>query len=435
MDKAILSIRNILYTILFVTTVACIFANFSGCSDASDKTTITYLQILGGKDRDKIVNEMIRQFEAENSDLQVELQSVPWDQAHEKLVTMVATGNVPDVVEMADAWIGEFAAMDALENLEPYLETWPHINEINEVAWKAGRIYNDTFYAFPYGYYVKALFYRQDWFVEKGLTPPETTADFVRVARAFTDPANQRYGYSLRGGRGCFDMVTYFMFVFNGSKDYFDASGQSTFDQPGAIRGLQFFADLYRKHKIAPPDAINYGYNELVSAFFSGVTAMYINDPETIKTQLSHLGEGKFATAPLPVGPDGHRFSKLGFGSYCILKASPRKDAAWRFIAFMNSPEMSTYWAKNNYLVPLTKSGERDPYFQQEIFRPFFEQIADPETVFFPPYDLPEYSAFFESAHIELQKLLLGEATAEEVARKWANKMTAAKARQLAKSE
>lgn len=419
----------------FTTFILPILIAFSGCSDSSDKTTLTYLQILGGKDRDKIVREMTRKFEQENPDLKVELQSVPWDQAHEKLATMVATGNVPDVVEMADAWIGEFAAMGALEDLEPYLAKWPHKDEIKEVAWRAGRIYNNTFYAFPYGYYVKALFYRKDWFEQKSLAPPETMDEFLRVARAFTEPDKQRYGYSLRGGRGCFDMVTYFMFVFNGSDAYFDEHGKSTFDQPGAIRGLQFFADLYKKHKISPPDAISYGYNELVSAFYSGVTAMYINDPETIKTQLSHLGEGKFATALLPAGPNGRRFTKLGFGSYCILKASPRKDAAWRFIAFMNSPEMSTFWAKNNYLIPLTKSGENDPYFKQEIFKPFFEQIVDPETVFFPPYDMPEYSSFFESAHVDLQKLLLGETSPEETAKKWASTMTAAKARQLAKAE
>ena len=425
-----MQIFRFIFKILLITFALSLFV---GCGETSNKTRVTFLQVLGGKDRDKILQEMIRQFEQANPDIVVELQSVPWDQAHEKLVTMVATGSVPDVVEMADAWIGEFAAMGALESLEPHLAQWPYREAIKDVTWRAGRVYDNTFYAFPYGFYVKALFYRKDWFADKNLTPPATTDEFVHIAQAFTEPAKPRYGYSLRGGRGCFDMATYFMFVFNGSSAYFDEQERSTFDQPGAISGLQFFADLYKKHHVAPPDAINYGYNELVSAFYSGVTAMYINDPETIKTQLSHLGEGKFGTAALPVGPSGRRFIKLGYGSYSILRASENKEAAWRLIAFMNSPEMSTYWAKNNYMVPLTKTGEQDPYFQQEIFKPFFAQIAVPEDVYFPPYELPEYSAFFEAAHIDFQRLLLGEATAEQVAKKWAAELTAAKMRQNAK--
>ena len=116
-----MQIFRFIFKILLITFAPSLFV---GCGETSNKTRVTFLQVLGGKDRDKILQEMIRQFEQANPDIVVELQSVPWDQAHEKLVTMVATGSVPDVVEMADAWIGEFAAMGALESLEPHLAQW-----------------------------------------------------------------------------------------------------------------------------------------------------------------------------------------------------------------------------------------------------------------------------------------------------------------------
>ena len=91
-----------------------IFVLAAGCGEPDSRTKITFLQILGGKDRDKIVDSMIARFEAAHPDIDIIPQSVPWNQSHEKIVTMIATDNVPDVIEIADAWIGEFGNMGAL---------------------------------------------------------------------------------------------------------------------------------------------------------------------------------------------------------------------------------------------------------------------------------------------------------------------------------
>ncbi len=63
---------------------------------------------------------MIAKFEEANPGVTVEITSLPWGQAFEKLATMVRAAQIPDVVEMPDRWLSLYANNDQLVDLEPY---------------------------------------------------------------------------------------------------------------------------------------------------------------------------------------------------------------------------------------------------------------------------------------------------------------------------
>ena len=88
-------------------------------------------------------------------------------------------------------------------------------------------------------------------------------------------------GYCLRGSKGGFGGWFMSMAAMNGTGDYFDDKGNSTFNQPGAIKGVQFLVDLY-KNGYAPKDAVNWGFNEIVAGFYSGSCAMLDQDPDAL---------------------------------------------------------------------------------------------------------------------------------------------------------
>ena len=46
------------------------------------------------------------------------------------------------------------------------------------------------------------MYYRKDWFAEKGIAPPTTYQEFLDAAIKVTDPTKNRYGLSMRGGAG-----------------------------------------------------------------------------------------------------------------------------------------------------------------------------------------------------------------------------------------
>jgi multiple sugar transport system substrate-binding protein len=67
------------------------------------------------------VRKLLDQFEEAKPDVSVELTSLPWGQAFEKLATMVQGGQIPDVVEMPDRWMALYANNKQLVDLGPYM--------------------------------------------------------------------------------------------------------------------------------------------------------------------------------------------------------------------------------------------------------------------------------------------------------------------------
>ena len=66
----------------------------------------------------EVVKELVPEFERKNPDIRVVVQQIPWTAAHEKLVTGFVGGSPPDLAQLGNTWIPEFAAIGALEPLE-----------------------------------------------------------------------------------------------------------------------------------------------------------------------------------------------------------------------------------------------------------------------------------------------------------------------------
>ncbi|WP_159712867.1 extracellular solute-binding protein, partial [Geminicoccus flavidas] len=72
-------------------------------------TTLRLTEVITSPQRTEHLKAMIAKFEAANPGVTVEVTSLPWGQAFEKLATMVQGGNIPDVVEMPDRWLALYA--------------------------------------------------------------------------------------------------------------------------------------------------------------------------------------------------------------------------------------------------------------------------------------------------------------------------------------
>ena len=66
----------------------------------------------------EVVDELVAEFEREHPDIRVEVQQLPWTAAHEKLLTAFAGETLPDLCQLGNTWVPEFAALDALEPLD-----------------------------------------------------------------------------------------------------------------------------------------------------------------------------------------------------------------------------------------------------------------------------------------------------------------------------
>ncbi|MBX6323952.1 MAG: sugar ABC transporter substrate-binding protein [Rhodospirillaceae bacterium] len=407
-----------------------------GRAPAYAETRLQLVEVITSPERTELLKKLVAGYEQENPGVKVDIVSLSWGEAFEKLVTMVQGGQVPDVVEMPERWLSLYASKGQLESLEPWLAKWEETGQLTDRTLQFGRRVNDTAYMIPYGFYIRALFYNKKLFQQAGIAaPPATMDEFMEDAKKVSAIPG-KYGYCLRGSKGGFTGWYMFMAAVNGKGDWFNDDGTSTFNEPGAVKGLQFLLDIYQKG-YAPKDSVNWGFNEIVAGFYSGTCAMLDQDPDALIAIAQRMDKGDFAVAPMPLGPSGKAFPTIGYAGWSMFAASQHKEEAWKLIAHLSNAKSNLEWAKFVGVIPTHKGAETDPHFTGESYAGWFTELNDPKYDLTPyPVHLEKLGYFFDVLSVQTaQKALLGQSTAQQLGDEWAKYLTDAQKEYLAKQK
>lgn len=388
-------------------------------------TKLQLVEVITSPERTEVLKKQVTAFEQANPGTTVDIVSLPWGQAFEKLLTMVQGGNRPDVVEMPERWLSLYATRGELESLEPYLAKWPETAQLSDRTLQFGRAVNKTAYMIPYGFYIRGLFYNKKLFAQAGIDGPPVTMDDFMADAAKISKIDGKYGYCLRGAKGGFSGWQMFMAAENGTGDWFRPDGASTFNEPNAVKGLQFEADIYQKG-YAPKDSVNWGFNEIVAGFYSGTCAMLDQDPDALIAVAQRMDKADFAVAPMPVGPSGRAYPTIGYAGWAMFHASADKEASWKLLSWLSDAQNNLDWAKFVGVIPTHKGAERDPAFTGDNFAGWFTELNDPKYELTPvPVHLEKLGYFFDVMAVPTaQEMLLGKRKPQEVADQWAKFLT-----------
>ncbi len=394
-------------------------------SSALAETKLKLVEVITSPERTEVLQQLVDEYEAANEGVTVEIVSLPWGQAFEKFATMVAGGDVPDVVEMPDRWLALYAGAGKLANLEDHIANWEYGATLTQKTLDMGRYAGGTAYTIPYGFYLRAMFYNKKLLAEAGVDgPPATMADFMEASRKVSE-LEGKYGYCLRGGPGGLNGWVMMAATMNGSNEFFTEDGQSRLNEPGSVEGIQFLIDMYQKG-YAPKDSVNWGFNEIVAGFYSGTCAFLDQDPDALIAVAERMSADDFAVAPMPVGPAGKAFPTIGYAGWSVFNTTEHEDDAWNLVAHLSSPEANKIWAQRVGVIPIHEGADQDPYFQTEQFKGWFEELNGEAYVptIMPTY-LEGFGYFADSIALESsQEALLGQRTAQDVADEWAEYLT-----------
>jgi multiple sugar transport system substrate-binding protein len=396
-------------------------------------TTLKLVEVITSPERTETLKGIVKTFEDANPGTKVEIISLPWNQAFEKFATMVSAGETPDVVEMPDTWLALYANNGALESLEPYLAKWEYTSGLTARALEMGRTVKNTAYMLPYGFYLRAMFYNKKLLSEAGVAEPPKTLDEFKTAAEKVSKLPGKSGYCLRGGPGGLNGWVMFGATMAGDNTFFKQDGTSTFADEGWVKGISYLIDLY-KSGLAPKDSVNWGFNEIVGGFYSGTCAFLDQDPDALISIAERMKPEDYGVAPFPKGPAGKAFPTIGYGGWSMFANSEHKDLAWNLIATLEAPEGNIAWNKRIGALPIHTAAEKDPFYAGDQFKGWFQELADPDvTPTVMPTHLEEFAFFKDSLVINTsQKALLGEITPEDLAKQWADYMTAAQQKFLA---
>src|SRR6185369_5770466 len=114
-------------------------------------------------------------FRARHPGVNVRIQQLPWTAAHEKLLTAYAGDTLPDLCQLGNTWIPEFAALHALEPLTERVAASKVIdtNDYFAAILDSNRV-DGTLFGVPWYVDTRLLFYRRDLLQKAGFDHPPT---------------------------------------------------------------------------------------------------------------------------------------------------------------------------------------------------------------------------------------------------------------------
>ena len=348
-------------------------------AESGEAVTITLVESLTSPERTAVLREIADKYQAEHSNITIDIISPPLENADAKITQMLMNGSGADIVEVRDSTVTQYATNEWIADLQKYIDAWDEKGTLTESADEVIHYLKGGAYLIPYGFYQRGLFYRADWFEEKGLDQPETWQDIYDAGLAITDPANSRFGYSFRGGPSGYQYADTIYWSWIGTDKvadpnaaYFlkDGDGATIFTLPEVKEALHFYKDLFKN--TCPTDSIAWGFSEMVQGFVGGTTAMLIQDP----------------------------------------------DETADFLLYLSNSENNTYFAKNYSTIPIhNNAAEKDPYFSEGRFAMYMDMAKEPDVYRHAAY--PQMYEAFATYKTEVdtmyQKYLTDEITDDEL--------------------
>jgi multiple sugar transport system substrate-binding protein len=310
--------------------------SLTGCGASRDDGVRLRMWAMGREG--EVVGELVRDFEAQNPGIRVDVQQIPWSAAHEKLLTAHVGRSTPDVAQLGNTWVPEFAALRAIEPLSEWIAS---SNAVRDTAFFPGIWDTNVIDGVPYGipWYVdtRALFYRRDLLARAGYSEmPKTWAEWRRAMQAIKRLDPSHYAIFLPTN----EYSPWIIFgIQAGSPLLRDHDSRGAFAEAAYRRATDFYLGLFRDG-LAPavPGA---SIANVHQEFARGTFAMYITGPWQLGEFANRLPpelQSAWDVAPLP-GPDGPGASLAGGSSLVLFKRSPHKAEAWKLIEFLSQPE------------------------------------------------------------------------------------------------
>lgn len=176
-----------------------------GDSGGDDGTTTILYGWWGSPEKDEAIFASIDAFNATNPDIVVEGESTPWAGYWDKLATMSAGGDAPDVIHMSERYILEYGERGALLDLRSV--DGLDLGGLDETVVALGESGDETLYAVPAGLNTFVLGANVDVFDQAGVEVPDdgtwTWEDYYEASNALAEAGfiGTGYGYGVESFR------------------------------------------------------------------------------------------------------------------------------------------------------------------------------------------------------------------------------------------
>ena len=348
-------------------------------SCTKEENNITTIKFWAMGSEAEFVTKLVPEFEKRNPGIKVDVQQIPWTAAQEKLITAFASDNTPDICQLGNTWVPQFASLNAIIKLDDFIGNSMNIKKENyfEGIWETNVI-DSAVYGIPWYIDTRLIFYRTDVFKRAGYDqPPKSWNELYNLCKRIKAlyPGEDKYAIYLPTN----EWAPFIIFGLQNNAELLkDNNSRGNFNSKEFKKAFEFLVKFH-KEKLAPLgiSQVTNVYQAFADEYFS----IYISGPWNInefKKRMTGDLADKWSTAPMPskTEEDYPGVSLAGGSSLVVFEKSEHKEEVWKFIEFLSEPSIQIEFYKLIYNLPAIKEAWEDSSIANNIYmKAFYEQF------------------------------------------------------------
>lgn len=320
--------------------------------DNSEQVTLKIMTWNNNPEGTKKEQEMFDSFTEKHPNIKVEQVSATYDEYNERVLTMAAGGNLPDLVWVQPAGFAEMVDNGLLMDLTDQVNELD-LDELQPGVMELGQIEGEQ-YGMIRDRSTTQIAYNKDMFDEAGVEYPKddwTMEDFLDTAKKLTKKEGDQ---TTQFGIENFylkELLTSF-----GTNIMDPETSAITLDSPQAIKAIDFSRKMINEYNVQPTGAQTEGLSNL---FLSGVAAMRMTGPWDW-VEYEKNGDFNWDIVPLPAGSEEGNQSPAAYLPISISAKTKHPKEAWELLEYLTYGEGQDKQASVISAVPVVNRASQD---------------------------------------------------------------------------
>jgi multiple sugar transport system substrate-binding protein len=330
--------------------VAATGCGFGGDSSESDSSSIDLLVPTYSDSTKGLWQEIIKDFEAENSDIDVNLEVQSWDNINDVVRTKVQANDAPDILNI-DAFAG-FASDGLLYKAEDVVSE-DTLADFQDSFVQNASIDGDQ-YGLPILASARTLFINKELTDKAGITaPPKTWDELLANAKKVSELGGGVYGYGMPLGNEEAQAETSIWAFGNGGG--WGDSDELTIEDPANVEAVDFMKRMIDEGA-TQPDAGATDRTPLINVFVQGKIGYIEALPPTVEQIKQENPDLDYELAPIPTA-DGSSVT-LGVADHLMAfeNEGDKQDSIRKFLDYFYSTDVYSNFITTEHFLPTTKS-------------------------------------------------------------------------------
>jgi len=297
---------------------------------------------------------LLTQFEQSHPNIHVSTVETTWGDFPAKLQSLITAGQTPTVFMYDGGTVQGYGAKGLALNLKPFIQS-SHLNPSQYIDLTYSQDSKGHVWGIPQGYQPVALAYNKSLFDQAGVSYPTASWSWTDMVNAAVKLHQQTNTCGLITDHDI--TAGWLPFIWaNGGVPFNKSVTKADFTSPLVEKGVEQWKSLVNAGVICNESTIQANNNNLTTVFGKGLGAMELMQYGQVGGVLKSFPSLNWDVAPLPRGVVDN-IPNIANPWVIYKHASPaQQQAAWTFLKWWLSPQISDQYAKMGLAVPALRS-------------------------------------------------------------------------------